>query len=113
MAHLIRIKANIEDFPWDEVNQMTPWPTLRHEPAQPWPEILEKMNNMVLGDGKKLKDKWDHPRYPFRVFKSHEMPDDANHDYQSALPVRRRRDIKFLASVRNPFDQMRSFYHFQ
>lgn len=71
MAHLIRVKNNLKDFPYDEVNQVTPWPTLRHEPGQSWAEISKKMNSTVLSDGKNLKDKWDNPKYPFRVFKSH------------------------------------------
>ena len=153
MAHLIRVKNNIKDFPYDEVNQVTPWPTLRHEPGQSWAEISKKMNSTVLSDGKNLKDKWDNPKYPFRVFKSHgasrqccpictfccnaeqmdanghkylpsrhisshthfccaEVPDDSNAGRGSVLPVRRRRDVKFLATVRNPFDQIRSVYPF-
>ena len=27
------------------------------------------MNSTILKDGTALKDKWDHPSYPFRVFK--------------------------------------------
>lgn len=30
----------------------------------------------------------------------------------SSLPVRRRRDVKFLVTVRSPFDQIRSLYPF-
>ena len=29
----------------------------------------------VLEDGSRLKDHWDHPKYPFRVFKSHDVPE--------------------------------------
>jgi len=112
MSHLIRVKGDIEQFPWDEVMHVTPWPTLRHEPGQSWSEISNKMNSTVLADGKKLKDKWDNQAYPFRVFKSHEVPDDSNAGKWSALPVRRRRDVKFLVTVRSPFDQIRSLYPF-
>ena len=73
MSHLIRVKGDIEKFPWDDVMRVTPWPTQRHEPGQSWPEIYKKMNSMIFADGTKLKDKWDNKVYPFRVFKSHGM----------------------------------------
>ena len=74
MSHLIRVKGDIEKFPWDEVNQNTPWATLRHEPGQSWSEISNKMNSTIFADGTKLNDKWDNEAFPFRVFKSHGMP---------------------------------------
>ena len=73
MSHLIRVKGDIEQFPWDDVNRVTPWPTLLHEPGQSWSEISNKMNSTIFADGTKLKDKWDNQAYPFRVFKSHGM----------------------------------------
>lgn len=113
MSHLIRVKGDTESFPFEDVNVNTPWPTLRHEPGQQWADLKDKMNTAVLPDGSRLKDKWDHPDFPFRIFKSHEQPDDQPGSGKAAvLPVRSRRDIKFVAAVRNPLDQLRSLYPF-
>jgi predicted metalloenzyme YecM len=114
MSHLIRVKGNVKDFPFTDVLETTPWPTLRHYPGQQWPEVKSKMNTTILADGSKLKDKWDHPSYPFRIFKSHELPNDQAGEKtpDMVLPVRSRKKVKFLAAVRNPYDQLRSFYPF-
>lgn len=113
MAHLIRVKANVAKYPFEEVMLNTPWPTLVHEPGQSWADISEKMNTTVLADGSRLKDKWDNKAYPFRVFKAHERPESATINGRDAvLPVRRRRDLKFIVSIRSPYDILRSFYPF-
>lgn len=115
MSHLIRVKGEIEQFPFTDTMETTPWPTIRHYPGQEWAEIKAKMHDAVLADGSKLRDNWDHPAYPFRIFKSHEGPDDSvlePREPSMVLPVRSQKKIKFLASVRNPYDQLRSLYPF-
>lgn len=46
------------------------------------------MNTTVLEDGTKLKDHWDAPGLPFRIFKSHYGPD--------ILPITKYRKVKFV-----------------
>eukprot|EP00939_MAST-03C_sp_MAST-3C-sp1_P002414 g2414.t1 len=116
MSHLIRIKGDVDTHPLVDVNVNCPWPTLRHQPGMEWPEIKEKMFNGTIRskDGRQvaMRTYWDHEDYPFRIFKSHEEPEDAGRRSSAVLPVRRRRGVKFLAAVRSPFDQLRSIYPF-
>jgi hypothetical protein len=113
MSHLIRVGGDVEKYPFEEVNLNTPWPSIKHYPGQKWPQIKEKMMTGTLPDGSSIREKWDHPEYPFRIFKSHEMPEGSADNIPSAvLPVRTRRKMKFLAAVRNPWDQLRSLYPF-
>jgi len=53
-----------------------------------------------------MKDVWDHPSYPFRIFKSHYGPPE--------LPVRKKggKRIKYIAMVRNGIDVAASFTEF-
>ena len=63
------------------------------------------MNMALLKEGVKLKDRWDHPDYPFRVFKSHATPKVGdNVRYPRMLPVRENRKIKYIAISRNGLD---------
>ena len=108
MTHLIRTKGNIEKYPFKDIMYTTPWPSIVHEPGQTWNEVKEAMFE------DKIRKHWDHEDYPFRIFKAHEMPDsyDKKNIEGATLPVKSRRDLKFIACTRNPFDQMRSFYPF-
>ena len=83
-----------------------------HHPGQTWEELYEIMNTKVLREGTKLKDRWDHPEYPFRVFKSHGTPrvgDDV--EYPRMLPVRDFRKVKFIAMSRNGPDFVGLYLH--
>jgi len=51
------------------------------------------MNTAVLPDGTRVKDYWDTPSHPFRVFKSHFTPE--------VLPIKAYPKVKFLAMARN------------
>ena len=53
-----------------------------------------------------MKDFWDHPSYPFRIFKSHYAPPE--------LPVRRKggKKIKYMAMARNGIDVAASMTNF-
>mmetsp|Transcript_12475 Transcript_12475/g.29734 ORF Transcript_12475/g.29734 Transcript_12475/m.29734 type:complete len:362 (+) Transcript_12475:56-1141(+) len=100
-AHQIRSKGrgNFTDVLLD-----TPWVELVVQPGQQWAEIKEKMNSTILPDGSNVKDYWDHPSFPFRIFKSHVAPPVA--------PVTEHKKVKYLAMSRNGMDVVRSFYPF-
>eukprot|EP00656_Telonema_subtile_P047284 TRINITY_DN541_c0_g1_i1.p1 TRINITY_DN541_c0_g1~~TRINITY_DN541_c0_g1_i1.p1 ORF type:complete len:391 (+),score=119.93 TRINITY_DN541_c0_g1_i1:86-1258(+) len=118
--HLIRVKGNQSKHPFEDVMYQTPWPGLKHKPTQQWSELKHMMNHTVLHDGRKLKDLWDHPEYPFRIFKAHEAPDDLQDQdglklstlEGARLPVRSFPNVKFIAVMRNPEDVLRSMYTF-
>lgn len=78
---------------------------LTHRPGQKFDELLDIMNHHVLEDGTKLKDLWDSPTYPFRVFKSHSSPyRDGDYKFPRELPVEDFPHVKFVAMGRNPDD---------
>ena len=78
---------------------------LTHKPGQRFDELFHIMNTHTLDDGKKLKDLWDSPDYPFRVFKSHSAPyRDGKYIFPRELPVDEFRNVKFIAMSRNPDD---------
>eukprot|EP00938_MAST-03A_sp_MAST-3A-sp1_P003678 g3678.t1 len=107
MTHLIRVKGEIEKYPFTDIMLNTPWPSIVHEPGQTWVEVKEAMFS------NEIQQYWNHKDYPFRVFKAHEMPETYSKDIPGAtLPIKSRRDLKFIAATRNPLDQMRSFYPF-
>lgn len=106
-THQIRTKGtdtNGELFP--DVSITTPWMDFRQSRAGNWKEQKERYNTTVLADGRKMKDFWDHPSYPFRIFKSHYTP--------RVLPVRKvgGKKIKYLAMARNGIDVAASLVTF-
>eukprot|EP00961_Rhodomonas_salina_P014192 190512-Rhodomonas_salina.1 len=64
-SHQIRTRGKGDLY---DINTDTPWLDLRHKPGQSWAELKEMMNSTVLKDGTRLKDRWDSPSYPFRIF---------------------------------------------
>jgi len=107
MTHLIRVKGDVETYPFTDIMLNTPWPSIVHEPGQTWSEVKEAM----FQDD--IQVHWNNKDYKFRVWKAHEMPETYSKDIPGAtLPVKKRGDLKFIAATRNPFDQMRSFYPF-
>mmetsp|Transcript_14808 Transcript_14808/g.34736 ORF Transcript_14808/g.34736 Transcript_14808/m.34736 type:complete len:399 (+) Transcript_14808:83-1279(+) len=105
-SHQIRTKGE-GDF--HDVSTSTPWPDFVHRPGQTWAEVKELMNTTTLKDGTKLKDHWDNPAYPFRIFKSHYTP---RTDKGGVLAVRENADVKFLAMARNGLDAIASLSRF-
>lgn len=121
ISHLIRVRGDIDSYPFREVNVATPWPSIMHSPGQTWEQMKVLMNSTVLNDGKLLKQYWDHPQYPFRIFKSHETPviyehnDGAYEDLHietNVLDVRAFPKVKFVAMTRDLPDALASFYPF-
>lgn len=104
-AHQIRTKAKHDtETDYRDILLTTPWIGFNMLPGQTWPEIKEKMNTTVLDDGTKVKDYWDSPEFPFRIFKTHFAP--------PTLPVKRFPNVKFLAMSRDGMDVVSSFYPF-
>mmetsp|Transcript_34905 Transcript_34905/g.56962 ORF Transcript_34905/g.56962 Transcript_34905/m.56962 type:complete len:376 (-) Transcript_34905:248-1375(-) len=107
-THQIRTKGTDDgDELFPDVSISTPWPDFRQSRAGNWAEQKDRYNTTVLGDGRKMKDLWDHPTYPFRIFKSHYAP--------PVLPVRKEggKKLKYLVVVRNGIDvaaSMNLFY---
>jgi len=104
-AHQIRTKAK-DTVPFVDVNINTPWVELSQQPRQEWPEIRELLNTTKLKDGTALKDYWDHPSYPFRVFKGHAQP------VPGQLDVRANPHVKYIAAARTGLDVVASMAPF-
>lgn len=107
-SHQIRVKGNDEKFPFVDVSLSTPWPELIQTPGDDWEIQRVKYNTTVLPDGKLFKDYWDHPEYPFRIFKSH----DHAESFGSLIGGKSKKKVKFLAMARNGLDQIASMVPF-
>mmetsp|Transcript_9976 Transcript_9976/g.29538 ORF Transcript_9976/g.29538 Transcript_9976/m.29538 type:complete len:392 (-) Transcript_9976:308-1483(-) len=104
-SHQIRTRGSDDaDELFDEINHATPWMDLVHAPGQTWAEQKAGYNETVLSDGTQYKDRWDHPRYPFRVFKSHYAP--------PIMPVKSNPQLKFLSMARDGLDVTNSLVPF-
>ena len=102
-AHAVRTKGQDSPLGYRDIMLSTPWMEMAQFPGQTWAERLYGYNTTVLEDGSHLKDYWDHPSYPFRVFKSHYTPDEAvgGAEFQNVLPVRRYPGVKYVVAARN------------
>ena len=106
-THQIRTRGtDTDDHLYPDVSISTPWPDLRQSRTGSWSEQKDRYNTTILSDGRKMKDVWDHPSYPFRIFKSHYGPPE--------LPVRKKggKRIKYIAMVRNGIDVAASYTQF-
>lgn len=108
-SHQIRVKGNDEKYPYVDVSLNTPWPELIQTPGDSWETQREKFNTTVLADGTELKNYWDHPDYPFRVFKSHDHAEMFGSLIGSKNPPKK---VKFLAMARPALDQIASMVPF-
>lgn len=106
-THQIRTKGtDTDDTLYPDTSITTPWLDLKQSRKGTWSEQKERYNTTIVY-GKMMKDFWDHPSYPFRIFKSHYGPPE--------LPVRKKggKKIKYMAMVRNGIDvaaSLTSFY---
>jgi len=106
-THQIRTKGqDTNDDLFPDVSITTPWMDFRQSRDGTWAEQKDRYNTTVLSDGKQMKYYWDHPSYPFRIFKSHYAPPE--------LPVRKKggKKIKYLAMARNGLDVAASMTNF-
>jgi len=110
----IRRKGSDEvGLPYTDIMYSTPWLEMRQYPGQPWSERKDLYNTTVLPNGKKLKDYWDNPAFPFRVFKTHFGPKQAGGSpYADILPIKEFPKVKYVAVVRNPYEMFGSWYSF-
>lgn len=99
-------------LPYTDIMRTTPWMEFSTRPGETWAERRELYNTTVLADGTKLKDYWDHPAFPFRVFKSHFLPRGTGDAYQSVLPVREALKVRFVSAVRKPDEYIKSIFNF-
>lgn len=98
-THQIRTKGtDVDDELFPDVAIATPWMDMRQSRAGSWAEQKERYNTTVLPDGRRMKDIWDHPSHPFRIFKSHYAP--------PILPVTRKggNKLKYMVVSRNGID---------
>lgn len=102
-THQIRTKGS-DDVEYGDVSYSTPWPDMVQNPGSSWKEQKDLFNTTVLPDGKKLKDYWDNPEFPYRVWKSHMTP---KHIHVKQFPK-----VKFVAMVRNGLDVVNSLVPF-
>jgi hypothetical protein len=104
-SHQIRSKGNEEKHPFEDIMLNTPWVGLVQTPGEDWETLKGKMNTTVLPDGTRVKDYWDHDDYPFRIFKSHDVPGT----YGDLIGGDK---VKFLAMARNGLDMASSMVPF-
>jgi hypothetical protein len=102
-SHQIRTKGS-DSIDFRDVSISTPWPDLVHKPGMTWAEQKPLLNTTVLADGTKLKDYWDNPSFPFRIWKSHGTPKN--------IPVKKFPKVKFLTMARNGLDVVNSLIPF-
>mmetsp|Transcript_12953 Transcript_12953/g.32645 ORF Transcript_12953/g.32645 Transcript_12953/m.32645 type:complete len:376 (-) Transcript_12953:168-1295(-) len=120
-VHQIRTKAS-DELPWYDINYNTPWVSLIQKPGMTWADLSHELNHTKLADGTPIRDIWNHPDLPFRVFKAHEIPRqvdaDGNPDPKpnggdpGVLPLDEFPNVKFIAMVREGKDMVVSLNTF-
>lgn len=110
-SHQIRVKGNDELHPYEDTMLSTPWVEMLQEPGLSWETQKDLWNTTVLENGKALKDYWNHESYPFRIFKSHNLPTDYG-ELMDPTESKTVPKIKFLAMARNGLDQVASMTPF-
>jgi len=112
LVHQIRTRGNDEKFPFVDANLSTIWPDLIQTPGDSWSDQKPRYSTVTLPeyDDKPLKDLWDHPKYPFRIFKSHFSPLETG----GVIPIKKlaERNVKVLAMSRNGLDVVASIIPF-
>jgi len=112
LVHQIRTRGNEERFPFVDVNLSIIWPDLIQTPGDSWSDQKPRYGTVTLPeyDNKPLKDLWDHPEYPFRIFKSHFGPQETG----GVIPIKKlaQRNVKVLAMSRNGLDVAASLVPF-
>lgn len=105
-SHQIRTKGS-DEFNFTDVSYSTPWPDLIQVPGESWADQKPRIDTTRIPEegNKLLKDFYDNPAYPFRVFKSHFTPLESG----GVLPVRSFPNVKFVAMARNGVDVVASF----
>jgi hypothetical protein len=114
-SHQIRVKGNDEEFPYRDVSLSIPWPEFVQTPGDNWEIQKEKLNTTILPDGTLVKNYWDHPSYPFRVFKSHNHAESFGSligGLDDRDKSRKKKNIRFLAMARHGLDQVASMTPF-
>lgn len=100
-------------LPYTDVMYTTPWLEMVQEPGMTFEQNRELYNSTVLPDGTRLKDYWDHPAFPFRIFKSHFGPRQGDgQSYADVLPIREHSKVKYIAAARDPLEVAKSLLGF-
>jgi len=99
-------------LPYTDIMMTTPWMESIMQPGETWERRSELYNTTVFPDGKRLKDYWDNEAFPFRVFKSHFLPVGSGDPYQSVLPIKKARKVKFISAMRHPDEYIKSILNF-
>lgn len=116
-GHQIRSKGDDAKFPFHDLMYNTPWMEMTQQPGETWEErrsFYEDESTLVFDPNSEeeeptinLKNAWDNPEYPFRIFKSHYTPETFGKDLIGG-PGAKKRGVKFLAMARNGLDQIAS-----
>jgi len=109
-SHSIRTKGNSKDFPFTDASYSTPWPDFIQTPGESWATQKPLMDSTEVPQGadRPYTDLWNHPKYPFRVLKSHYTPKESG----GHLPVKAFPKVKFLGMARNGLDVVASMVPF-
>ena len=161
-THQIRVKGRDHSFregghPFGDVSFSTPWPDLLQKPGMRWEDVKAGLHSArvrppVDGDEEvveddddtptRLSDYWNHPTYPFRIWKSHHTPRPEpasaspsswpfaapsrpgpfdpvadrsirwNGGSAPVLPVKERPGVRFIGMARNGLDTVASMAYF-
>jgi len=120
-AHALRTKGAQGDEaealgfkPYVDIMASTPWLDLVHFPGQTGAQRADHYRHGTLADGSRLRDYWDNPAHPFRVFKSHMSPSSwtEGNPVANVLPVTQRPLVKYVSVVRRGLDVGVSLKHF-